>query len=163
MDQSFSFGGTVGEEDSYLEYIFCDSNLFRLNAILQDAAGAVRSQSGEGPGYCYMISRWSNSCLFVHVTDVILCFYVKLFLPSTFTSFDIWSGMSRPFFRILIWQIRPLLKNWEFFFDGNVQGYSFCPPKKFTPTMQSLVYKKLARNCVEQWMFGLKWDWKKSP
>ena len=31
---------------------FCHSNVFRLLAVLHDAAGAVRSEFGESPGYC---------------------------------------------------------------------------------------------------------------
>ena len=32
---------------------FCHFKVFRLHAILHDAAGAVRVHSGKGPGYCY--------------------------------------------------------------------------------------------------------------
>ena len=63
---------------------FVTRKLFRLHAISQDAAGAVRSYSGEGPGYCYMIGRGPNSCLLGHVTGLLICLYVKLFLPSIF-------------------------------------------------------------------------------
>ena len=67
---------------------FVTSKVFRLHAILHDAAGAVQSHSGKGPGYCYMIGRGPNSCLLGHVTGLLFCLYVKLFLPSIFNSVD---------------------------------------------------------------------------
>ena len=41
MDQKFQFGGTTGDRDMYLEFLFCHSKKFRLHAILHDGAGAV--------------------------------------------------------------------------------------------------------------------------
>ena len=41
MDQKFKFSGTIGYGDSYLDCVFRYSKLFRLQAILHDAAGAV--------------------------------------------------------------------------------------------------------------------------
>ena len=84
MDQKFKFGGTIGYRDSYLDSVFRYSKVFRLHAILHDAAGAVRVRSGKVPGYCYMIGRGPISCLLGHVTGIIFCLYVKLFLPSLF-------------------------------------------------------------------------------
>ena len=55
LDQKNKFGGTLGYGDSYLEFLICHFKVFRLQAILHDAAGAVRAHSGKGPGYCYMI------------------------------------------------------------------------------------------------------------
>ena len=88
MDQKFKFGGLIGYGNSYLDSVFRHSKVFRLHAILHDAAGAVRSQSGKGPGYCYMIGRGPNSCLLGLVTGLLFCLYVKLFLPSIFNSVD---------------------------------------------------------------------------
>ena len=88
MDQKFKFGGLIGYGNSYLDSVFRYSKVFRLHAILHDAAGAVRSQSGKGPGYCYMIGRGPNSCSVGHVTGLHFCLYVKLFLPSIFNSVD---------------------------------------------------------------------------
>ena len=62
MDQKFKFGGLIGYGNSQLHYVFRYSKVFRLHAILHDAAGAARSHSGKGPGYCYMIGRGPNSC-----------------------------------------------------------------------------------------------------
>ena len=50
MDKKFKFGGTLGHGDSYLEFLFRHFKIFRLHAILHDAAGAVRSHNGKGPG-----------------------------------------------------------------------------------------------------------------
>ena len=88
MDQKFKFGGPIGYGNSYLDSVFRFSKVFRLHAILHDAAGAVRSHSGKGPGYCYMIGRGPNSCLLGHVTGLLFSLYVKLFLPSIFNSVD---------------------------------------------------------------------------
>ena len=70
MDQKFIFGGTIGYGDSYLDSGFRYSKVFRLHAILDDAAGAVRAHSGKGPGYFYIIARGPNSCLLSHVTGL---------------------------------------------------------------------------------------------
>ena len=88
MDQKFKFGGTIGYGNSYLELIFRHFKVFRLHAILHDAAGAVRAHGGKGLGYCYMIGRGPNSCLLGHVSGLLLCLYVKIFLPSIFNSVE---------------------------------------------------------------------------
>ena len=89
MDQKFKFGGLIGCGSSCLDSVLRYSKVFRLHAILHDAAGAVGSHSGKGPRYCYMIGRGPNSCLLGHVTGLLFCLYVKLFLPSIFNSVDI--------------------------------------------------------------------------
>ena len=94
MDQKFRFGGLIGYGNSYLDSVFRYSKVFRLHAILHDAAGAVRSHSGKGPGYCYMKGRGPKSCLLGHVTGLLFCLYVKLFLPSIFIYVDFWSSVS---------------------------------------------------------------------
>ena len=88
MDQKFKLGGTIGYGDSSLDSVFPYSKVFRLHAILHDAAGAVRLQTGKGPGYCYMIGRGPNCYLLGHVTGLLFCLYVKIFLPSIFNLTD---------------------------------------------------------------------------
>ena len=88
MDQKLKFGGTIGYGHSSLDSVFCYSNVFRLHAILLDAAGAVRSHSSKGPGYCYMIGRGPNSCLLGHVTGILFCLYSKILLLSIFNLID---------------------------------------------------------------------------
>ena len=87
-NQKFKFVGLIGYGNSYLDSVFRYSKVFRLQAILHDAAGAVRSHSGKGPGYCYMIGRGPNSSLLGHVTGLLFCLYVKVILPSIFNSND---------------------------------------------------------------------------
>ena len=74
MDPKFKVGGLIGYGNSCLDSVFRYSKVFRLHAKLQDAAGAVRSQSGNGPGYCYMIGRGPNYCLLGHVTGLYFVF-----------------------------------------------------------------------------------------
>ena len=93
MDPNFQFGGLIGYKISYLDSVLCYSKVFRLHAILHDAAGAVRSHTGKGPGYCYMIGHGPNSCLLGHVTGILFCLYVKVFVPSIFISVDFWNSL----------------------------------------------------------------------
>ena len=88
MDQKFKFGGLIGYGNTCFDSVFHYSKLFRLHAILHDASGAVRSRSGKGPGYCYMIGQGPNSCFLGHVTELLFCLYVKIFLPPIFNSVD---------------------------------------------------------------------------
>ena len=86
MDQKIKFGGTIGYGDSYSEFLLRHFKVFRLHAILHDAAGAVRAHSGKSAGYCYMIGRGPNSCLLGHMTVLLFCLHVKLLLLSIFKS-----------------------------------------------------------------------------
>ena len=88
MDQKFKFGGTIGYGESYLDSVFRYSIVFRLHAILHDAARAVRLQTRKGPGYCYMIGRGPNCCLLGHVTGLLFCLYVKIIQTSIFNLID---------------------------------------------------------------------------
>ena len=88
IDQEFPFGGLIGYGDSHLDKIFCSSKVFRLHSILHDAAGSVYLHNSKGPGYCYLIGRDPNSCLLGHVTGLLYCLYLKLFLPSIFNLVD---------------------------------------------------------------------------
>ena len=88
MDQKRKFGGTIGNGRSYLDSVFRHSKIFRLHAILRHAAGAVWTQSGKGPGYCYMNGRGPNSTLLGHMTGLLFSLYVKIFLFSIFNSVD---------------------------------------------------------------------------
>ena len=94
VDQKFPFGGVIGYGSSYFDSILCLSIVFRLHAILDDAAGAVRSHTVKWPGYCYMIRRGPNSCLLGHVTALLFCLYVKVFVPSIFNSVNFWNSIS---------------------------------------------------------------------
>ena len=88
MEQKHEFGETIGYGNSYSELFFRHFKLFSLHAILHDAAAAVRAHGGKCPGYCYMIRRGPNTCLLGHVTGLLFCLYVKIFLLSIFNSVD---------------------------------------------------------------------------
>ena len=136
VDQKFKLGGLIGYGNSCLDSVFRYSKVFRLHAILHDAAGAVRSHSGKGPGYCYMIGRGPNSCLLGHVTELLFCFYVKLFLPSIFDSVNFLSSMSLIVLDIELTE-KITIQKLGLFIDGSIQGFSFCPPKTFKPNKQT--------------------------
>ena len=68
--------------------------VFRLFTRLLDAAGVVRAYSGKGFGYCYVIERGRNSCLFGHVAGILFYFHVKLFRSTIFISVEFQSSMS---------------------------------------------------------------------
>ena len=61
MDQKFKFGGLIGYGNSYLDSVFRYSNVFRLHAILHDAAGAVRAQSGKGQRTWLLLHDWTKT------------------------------------------------------------------------------------------------------
>ena len=142
MDQKFKFGGTIGYGDSYLEFLFRHFKVFGLDAILHDAAGAGRAHSGKGPGYCYMIRRGPNSCLLVHVTGLLFCLNVKIFVPSIFNSFDFRNSMSLIVLDVELTE-KDIIKELGLYIDGSLQGFSFCPTKTCKPNKQT------TWNCVE--------------
>ena len=88
MDHKFKFGGLIGYGNSCLDSVFRYSKAFRLHTILHGAAGGVGAHTGKLTGFCYMFGRGANSCLLGHVTALLFCLYVKLFLPSNVNSVD---------------------------------------------------------------------------
>lgn len=77
------FGGMIGIGNSRLHRYLARYKLFRLHAIIHDAAGLVKSRYNSGPGYCYMFSCCPiNSYFLGHVTGILFCIYSKLFNPS---------------------------------------------------------------------------------
>ena len=136
MDQKFIFGGLIGYGNFCLDSVFPYSKNFRLHAILHDAAGAVRTHSGKGPGYCYMIGQGPISCWLGHVIGLLFCFYVKLFLPSIFISVDFRNIMSLIVLDIELTE-KNIIEELGLFFDGSQQGFSFRPPKRFKRNKQT--------------------------
>ena len=149
LDQNVIFGGTIGNGNSYLDLLFRHFKMFRLPAILHDAAGAVRAHSGKRPGYCYKIGRGPNSCCLGHVTGLLFCLYVKIFLPSIFNSVGFWNSMS-----CIVLDIEQTEKNTikelGLYIDGSVQGFSFCPSKTFKPNEQT--------TCNTSHLHGIPWS-----
>ena len=136
MDQKFEFGGLIGYGNSCMDSVFCYSKVFRLHAILYDVGGAVRSHTGKGPGYCYVIGRGPTSCLLGHLSGLLFCLYVKLYLPFIFNSVGFWSSMSLIALDMELIE-KNLIKELGRFNDGSLQGFSFCPPKTFKPNKQT--------------------------
>ena len=121
MDQKIKFGGTIGYGDSYLEFLFRHFKLFRLHAILHDADGAVLAHSGKGPGCCYMIGRGPNSCLLGHVTGLVFCLFVKIFLASIFNSVDLWNSISSIVLDKNL-TVKDIIEKLGLYIDGSLQG-----------------------------------------
>ena len=153
MDQKFKFGGTIGYVNSYFEFLFRHFKVFRLHAILDDAAGAVWAHGGKGPGYWYMIGRGPNPCLIGHVTGIPFCLYVKIFPPSIFNSVDFWSSISCSVLDNELPGIN-IFKELGILTDGKVEGYSFRPPKKYKPAKQSFRCTRNSHGFVCVWNSG---------
>ena len=88
-DQKFPFGGRIGDGNSCMDYFIANSKIFRLLAILHDAAGSVNSTTYKGPGYCYVLPRFPSSRFLGHVTGLFFCLYVKIFASSVYAFFDL--------------------------------------------------------------------------
>ena len=123
MDQNFKFCGTIGYGDSYLGFLFRHFKLFRLHAKLHVAAAAVRAHNGKRSGHRCMIGRSPNSYLLGHVTGLLFCLYVKLFLPSICNFVDFWSSFCCI---VLDFELadKKVIKELGVFIDGKVQGHS---------------------------------------
>ena len=83
-----------------------------------------------------MIVRGPNSCLLDHVTGILLCLYVKLFLPSIFNSLDISSSMTLIVLDIELTE-KTIFKKLGLVIDGSLQGLSFCPPETYKPNKRT--------------------------
>ena len=83
-----------------------------------------------------MIGRGPNSCLLGHVTKLLFCLYVKIFLLSIFNSVNFWNSMSCIVLDIELTD-KNSIKELGFFIDVSVQGFSFCQPKAFKPNKQT--------------------------
>ena len=73
MDQKFPFGYLIGHGSSCMDYFFANSKFFRLNAVLLDSAGSVKSTMKKGPGYHYVAPSLPSLCFLGHVTGLIFC------------------------------------------------------------------------------------------
>ena len=136
IDQKFPLSGLIGHGNSYLDSILYYSKVFRLHAILHDAAGAVRSHLCKGHGYYYMIGQGPNSCFLGHVTGLLFCLYVKNFVPSIFNSVDSRNRMCLIVLKTEL-TVKNIFKKLGLFVDGSPQRFSFCPPKTFKPNKQT--------------------------
>ena len=104
--------------------------------MLHDAAGAVWAQSGKGLGYRYVIGRGPNSCFPGHVSGLLFCIYVKIFLPSILSSVGFWNSMSLVVLDIELTE-KNINKELGLYTDGSLQALSICPPKTCKPDKQT--------------------------
>lgn len=88
INKDYEYGGLIGYGDSLLDLILSDVKVLRMHAVLHDASGCVKTLYNEGPGYCYMLPNWPNSCFIGHVTGVIFCVYLKLVEKQTYEKFN---------------------------------------------------------------------------
>lgn len=80
------YGGLIGCDDSRLENYLNFSKIFRLHAVLHDAAGFMFEYNQSGPGYCYVLNlRRLNWCVIGHFTGLLYCLYKKLFSQSYYS------------------------------------------------------------------------------
>ena len=83
-----------------------------------------------------MIGRGPNCYLLGHVTGLLFCLYVKIFIPSILKLIDFWISMSLIALDIELTE-KNVIKELGLFIDGSVRGFSFCPPKIFKPNKQT--------------------------
>ena len=152
IDQKVKFGGIIGYGDSFLEFLFRCFKVIRLHAILNDAAGAVRSFTRKGRDYRYMVGRGPNSFFLGHVTGLLFCLYVKLFPPSIFNSVNFWSSMSCVELDNELADIT-LLMSWDFLLVAMFRDTHFVL-QKYKPIKQAF---SCIRKLQAQWMCGLEW------
>ena len=121
---------------SHLGKMFRFSKLFRLHAILHDAACAVHLLNGKGPGHCYKISRGPIWCLLRHVT-----------LEFSIVLLETVSSLHFHFSRLLVMSLlvsdidfaeKNVVKEMGVFILGEVIGSSLKPPKMYQPTHHTL-------------------------
>ena len=127
MDQKIINGGFINYGDWFVEIIICHYKVFRLHAVLNDVGGAVRSHSGKGRGYSYMIGQGPKSCLLGQLTEVFFCLFLKHFMSSIFNSVDFESSMFRT---VLDFEIadKTNIMELEVFIHGKIRGCSLRPP-----------------------------------
>ena len=94
VDRKFKYARSIGYGDSYLEFLFSHFKVFRQRAKLHDATGAMRTHNGKSRGCCYMIGQGLNLCLHGHVSGLLFCLFVKLYLFSNYNSVDFGSSIS---------------------------------------------------------------------
>lgn len=79
LNRDCPYGGIIGIDDSNLDSVFNRFKVFRLHAILHDAAGYMKAKYNKGPGYCYVYPLSSiNNCFLGHVTGIAFCLYLKI-------------------------------------------------------------------------------------
>ena len=100
--------------------------------------------------YRSMIGRWTNSSSLDHVTGLLFCLYVKLFIPSVFNSVEFWGSMSCIVLGIELADKK--IQGMGRFYWWQRSGILTLSSKKVqTRKTGVFVHKKQAQKCVEQW------------
>ena len=87
-DNDRIYGGIIGMDNSRLDYFLKHFKIFRMHAVLHDAAGYMREVHNTGPGYCYALENFPiNSCVLGHISGLMFCMWQKLF-NSLYKQFD---------------------------------------------------------------------------
>ena len=154
MDQNFKFGGFIANGNSCLDSVFRYSKVFRLHAIINNAAASFRSNSCKGPGYCYMSRRGPTSCLIGHVNGLLFCLYVKLSLLSIFRPVDFCSSMS-----LIVLDIelpgKNVIKEWDFLMMVLCKDFHFVHQRLLNLINRrrgrQVIYRELGGK-VEKWI-----------
>ena len=91
INEKAPFGGIIGIGDSKLEKVFGKFKIFKLHAVLHDAAGFMKTNYSMGPGYVYFSNQFSrlNSCLLGHVSGIIYCIYLSIVYKKVYESFNL--------------------------------------------------------------------------
>ena len=113
-------------------FIMSHSKVFRQLAKLREAAGAMPSHTVKGLRCFYMSGPRPISCVLGHVTGLLLCFCIKLCLPSNFI-FKL--ACIVPCFQLADMSIIVELGDFN---EGSFQRYSYCPQKKYKPTEEAV-------------------------
>ena len=88
MDFLYPHGGLIGYGNSNLDTMAGFSDVFRLDAKLHDAAGAVQAER-KLTGLLLCVWTWTQFLFFSgHITGFRYCLYLKIFLLSIFSLFD---------------------------------------------------------------------------
>ena len=62
--------------------------VFKVHAIVHDAAEPVKSNSNKGTGYCYFLPEFPISYFLGHVTGFFVCFYITIFALLLYALFN---------------------------------------------------------------------------
>ena len=87
VDEGNNYNADFDTQDLSKSFKF--SKVFRLHAILHDAADFVKEHSGKGPGYFYFANCCGlSSCYIGHISGLFFCLYIKFFKPLSFKQLE---------------------------------------------------------------------------
>ena len=137
---------------------YVSSNVFRLQPLLQDAAGTVRLHTDEARALITWRSEDQIQVCLVSWLDYCFC-QLKTLLGIQFQFFQIFEALCISLYKTLSLQ-KDTLQKVGFYLDRNCQGYSFRPPERPTHKTGCLVCKNFAWKLLEQSKIVLHWTLK---